>query len=339
MNEDFFKELLRRYQEGECTEEEIQIINAWFESLGDTTISTREDEEERVKKASWEQLLARRPDLQSLWEAQQEERIHSPRMQKWYWVAASLVVISLGMLFYKKEVPQQIVTEELAEVIRIEGARENDTRLIILADGSKVTLYPGSEIRYTSDFNIFTREIHLKGEAYFEVASDKNKPFLVYANGVVTKVLGTSFLVKAKENETDVEVLVTEGRVTVYKQEAAFSSQPENEIILLPQQQVKYSAIENALLPSEFEDVAQVIPVEKPGQLVFENAPLPAILESIQHAFQVQFQFDAEKIGQCRLTTSLDDESLNEILEIIGRLLDTKFERKGDVIYLAAQGC
>src|SRR5690606_40982760 len=80
--------------------------------------------------------------------------------------------------------------------------------LIILADGSKVTLYPGSEIRYTSDFNIFTREIHLKGEAYFEVASDKNKPFLVYANSVVTKVLGTSFLVKAKENETDVEVLV-----------------------------------------------------------------------------------------------------------------------------------
>ena len=83
-----------------------------------------------------------------------------------------------------------------------------------LHDGSTVILEPGGEVRYNEKF-LNTREVYLSGDAFFEVTKDASRPFLVYANEITTKVLGTSFRIKAKQGEKEIVVAVKTGKVSV----------------------------------------------------------------------------------------------------------------------------
>ena len=340
MNEDYFRELLRRYREGKCTEKEIRLLDEWYENLGGEVSYEVGSQTETLKDESWNDLLMRRADIRLAVENQEYVKSIRQYRRYWGWVAAGVaaLLLSAGLFLFPENSPVQqmaMAADVTAESVRTERAPENGTRLLVLSDGSRVTLYPGSELSYGPDFNLEKRELHLKGEAYFEVAENKAKPFLVYASNVVTKVLGTSFLVKA---HADVEVLVTKGKVTVFRQDQEEKEvEPVNEVVLLPQQQVLYSVEDDQLRQSEFTDID--LPTGKPTHLVFENAPLHAILESIEASYQIEFQFDEEAFGLCRLTTSLDDESLEEILGIIAGLLDAKFEHSGKVIRLTGNGC
>ncbi len=87
---------------------------------------------------------------------------------------------------------------------------------VALADGSVVSLEPGSTLRYPEHFGT-QREVYLTGEAFFNVFRDEKHPFLVYAEDVVTRVLGTSFRVKAYGQGKEVRVAVTSGKVSVFK--------------------------------------------------------------------------------------------------------------------------
>ena len=89
------------------------------------------------------------------------------------------------------------------------------TKTIVLKDNSHVTLNSKSKISYPNLFQ-YNRNIRLEGEAFFEVAKNPDQPFFVYANGLVTKVLGTSFIISAFETEKDVKVVVKTGKVSVF---------------------------------------------------------------------------------------------------------------------------
>ena len=83
-----------------------------------------------------------------------------------------------------------------------------------LQDGSTVILEPGGEFRYNEKF-LNPREVYLSGDAFFEVTKDASRPFLVYANEITTKVLGTSFRIKANQGEKEIVVAVKTGKVSV----------------------------------------------------------------------------------------------------------------------------
>ena len=118
--------------------------------------------------------------------------------------------------------------------------REIPTQKVTLQDGSIVTLEPGSEVRYTQKF-MNHREIFLSGDAFFEVTKDPNHPFFVYANEITTKVLGTSFRVKAKQGEKEIVVAVKTGKVSVFaKSIDDVLNKNGQEITLTPNQQVIY---------------------------------------------------------------------------------------------------
>ncbi|MCB6971580.1 MULTISPECIES: FecR family protein [Butyricimonas] len=87
--------------------------------------------------------------------------------------------------------------------------------IMTLADGTRVWLNAETEMKYPVVFGKDTREVYVKGEAYFEVAKDTACPFIVYASGVATRVLGTSFNVMAYEGEERVEVTLVTGKVEV----------------------------------------------------------------------------------------------------------------------------
>ena len=126
----------------------------------------------------------------------------------WYYaVAASLLImISVGYLFNFLQ-GNRLSTTPLFSHSFIQNNGKTNQR-IALSDGSFVALYPKSTIRISLDSLSDFRIVFLEGAAFFEVAPDRSKPFLVYTQNVVTRVLGTSFTVRAFETDKDIRVTV-----------------------------------------------------------------------------------------------------------------------------------
>src|SRR5690606_37299033 len=111
--------------------------------------------------------------------------------------ALFLLVVGLGILYYslpEREIPKQINWLTYSTKPGVKSS-------ITLGDGTKVTLNAGTSIRYIQNFVGDTREVFLDGEAFFEVAHDTLKPFIVHTQDIKTKALGTSFNVKGNSGE------------------------------------------------------------------------------------------------------------------------------------------
>lgn len=349
MDLDYYRELLRKYREGACSDEEKRLLDSWYESLQfDTHLPVEDgDEAGALTEKNWEDLLERKPELReySFLPASRNDPSGYLRRFRPFLAAAgiSALLVAFGLLFYERGTLKETVAEKVIsgeEEFRVETAPEAGSKLIVLSDGSRVTLLDGGVLKYRYGFDTDRREVFLQGQAYFEVAENKEKPFYVYANDVITKVLGTSFLVKASDRNMEVEVSVTKGKVSVYKAGGQpFKVFRDESVVLLPQQQVSYSAAAGKMVRSDIADPGELIPSERPAGLIFENAPLPAILEAVQSIYHVRFEFDRERFAFCTLTTSIEDETLDEMLLIISGLLDMEYTVSGNVISLEGKGC
>ena len=113
-----------------------------------------------------------------------------------------------------------------------------------MPDQSSVELFPNSRIAYANDFDSTgTRDIYLSGQAFFTVTKNPSRPFRVFANEIVTKVLGTSFLVKSFDKDSTIKVTVKTGKVSVYSQSAIEETTIPNRlggILLTPNQELVY---------------------------------------------------------------------------------------------------
>ncbi len=141
------------------------------------------------------------------------------------------------------EKPVQLSIQVPGEIIKENPPGQKSTTF--LSDGSKVILNSASSIRYNKTFSTDRREIHLVGEAFFEVERDETRPFIVTSGNVSTTALGTSFNIKAFPDDPDIEVSLTEGKVKV--------SDPLEEIILAPGQQATYSIDTRQTTTSSFD--------------------------------------------------------------------------------------
>ncbi len=124
-------------------------------------------------------------------------------------VAASLLVacLSVASILYHRSVTPKV------PLVAAEGKREN--RLISLPDGSKVIVSWGSTFSCSASFGKEKREVFLSGQAYFDIAHDTSKPFIVHTGKLETTVLGTAFNIKAMPGDEAITVTVTRGRVKI----------------------------------------------------------------------------------------------------------------------------
>lgn len=297
--------------------------------------------------------------LQAVWNKIEEEEHSQERPMPvvslwnrigWRSVAAVLALgLSLGWL-YKAQTPTQ---EKLtyAELIKqdTDGLIEqtnntNKPQLITLSDGSSVLLQPKSKLSYPKSFAGNERNVYLSGEGFFEISKNPKKPFFVFANEIVTKVIGTSFRVKAYGDQPNVEVVVRTGKVNVSSNQA-LSSFNTASIQLLPNQAIRF--VRNRLAFEKITDVTQekeltkaVAPIE---QLSFEfsDVPVAQILKTIEQTYLVEIDYPRERLKDCYLTTSLSDQPLPEKLKILCESLGntTRYEMNGNQITILSEGC
>ena len=189
-----------------------------------------------------------------------------------------------------------------------------------LSDGTSVWLNAESELSYPVRFKKDCREVEINGEAYFEVAKSVNRPFVVNANGMKIKVLGTSFNVRAYEDEERQTTLV-EGCV-----EIAYGNQ-----------RVKINPGQQVVLKKRNLEVRQVdVDVYlgwKSGLFVFEDHLLGEVLRELERWYDVQIVIEDEKIEQLKFTSDFPRyENIGKVLDIIELATCVKFEVRGRTI-------
>jgi hypothetical protein len=203
-----------------------------------------------------------------------------------------------------------------------------------------VTLEPGGDLRYNEKF-LTCREVFLSGDAFFEVIKDPANPFYVYTNEITTKVLGTSFRVKAKQGEKEIVVAVKTGTVSVFaKSIDDVLNNSVQEITLTPNQQVIYKRKEHVAV-KKVVDEPQVIPGRPILKDNYVNEPVIAILKMLGESYGVEIRFDEASLSECTLTSDIiESEGLYEQLEIICNALGGTYNIENDAsISIEANGC
>lgn len=272
--------------------------------------------------------------------------------QVWFKIAASLTLIILfGWLAKSRinvnnqlsSVDKQIITEE--KVRFSEKINTTNTPLLIaLNDGSKITLAPSSTIRYPENFVNNKREVYLTGEAFFNISKDPNRPFFVYANELVTKVLGTSFRIKAYKTSKVVTVEVKTGRVSVFAQsDPDIRNKTSNHelegIVLSPNQKIIYARDQVRMVKTLVEKPEIIIPKAQIPQFIFEDAPVTHVFDSIAKTYGIDILYDEELLKGCPLTAILDNQTLHEKLTIICKAIEANYEILDGQIVIHGGGC
>lgn len=214
-------------------------------------------------------------------------------------------------------------------------------QLVILPDSSSVLLLPGSTLSYPVAFEADMREVNLNGAAFFEIAKRKQHPFLVLTNGLMTKVTGTSFSVRAFEKEKNIEVVVKTGHVTVYSDHADYKKVNTDAVTLLPEQHGIFDKTQVKITTGIADPVNDMLAMQH-ASFDFTDEPVPRLLDSIGSTYGLDIKYDVRKLRNCVLTTSLNDLPLQGKLKIICRALgdNVKYEMNGNrVTVKGLTGC
>lgn len=267
------------------------------------------------------------------------------------WVAAASVALLMGLgwfayTHYDVPVEHQPVGQMHQSVDRSAKANPFVTitnagkaaRHVLLPDGSSVVLRRNSQVSYRPVGTAGKREAYLSGEAFFEVTKDPTKPFFVYANGLVTKVLGTSFNVKAHQQAQQVIVVVRTGKVAVFTQTDAKSAALRNNrdltgMVLLPNQQATFKRTEARLTRTDVQSPIPTQPFE------YKATPIAEVFASLEKTYGVTIQFDREIMAHCSLSATLGDEPLQKKLQWICAILEATYQINDQQVIVTGKPC
>jgi ferric-dicitrate binding protein FerR (iron transport regulator) len=220
----------------------------------------------------------------------------------------------------------------------------NKNQILTLSDGSSVLLKPNSTLRYPKLFIGKNRIVHLVGEGFFEISKNPKRPFLVYANEIVTKVVGTSFRIKAYSDNQEVSVTVRTGKVEVQSNKLNENSTKKG-VVLLPNQGVSF--MRNKLTFDKITDLSKEKTIldnkENIEQFRFDftDVAVSEIFKTMEQAYSISIDFPLEKLKNCHLTTDLNDQPLPEKLKIICNSIskNTHYKIIENQVVINSDGC
>lgn len=263
----------------------------------------------------------------------------------WTRVAACLVLaIGLGWIgwrYYRfNDGYNGLVSGKgLVERVNTSGKQQ----VIKLADGTQVVLYPQSRLSFAETFQPDQRVVYLSGDAYFQVAKDPKRPFLVHTTDLVTKVLGTSFFVRAQDASDKTLVEVREGKVSVFKQKefaARKNAQAKtpNGMVLTPNQKLIFEHASSEMRRT-LSDNPEIVPSDNPKTFEFVNTPASSVLTDIEEAYQIDIIFDRDVMKGCPVTASLGGQPMFSKLSILCEVIEARYEVLDGKIVIYSRGC
>jgi transmembrane sensor len=326
MNNTRLQVLFQRYQQNACTSEEEKEL---FELLNQSD----NPEANRLLQELWNSpshnLSEERSEemLNSI--LSDDNKVISIQPKKFVWLkaaAAAAIIVMIGFGAY--QFTDQLTTPSVERTAQV----NQQPKFIRLPDGSKVILNNNSKLEFPESFSDQdVREVHLTGEAYFDIQHDA-KPFIVHTGKISTTVLGTAFNVKAYPDQNDVTVTVTRGKVKVSNQIKVLG-------ILSPDDQITFNKNDEHVELQAVRSKEAVAWTEK--DIFFDDVSMVEAADELSQRFDVAIHFKNENIKACRFTaTFVRGEDLRQILDVICEFNQAKYKvtEAGD-IEVSGDGC
>jgi len=324
------QDLITRFLEGNASEADVAVLYAWvqeseenrlyFHEMNNTyqaSVTLARYNQPKIN-AAWEQLAG---NLQASGRTvPHPATIPQTKPSRWLKVAASISLLAMaGTLLFMLTKP---FASQRGTVVY--NAGENNMR-ILLPDSSFVWLNRHSTLEYATAFGAQNREVHLKGEAFFDVRKSK-QPFIVKAENIQVLVKGTKFNVQAYTSEPDVKTTLEEGKIELYVKGMA------SRFVMRPGDQITFDSDANKVSrrkvnPANFS-------AWKEEQLVFDGTPLRDILLQLENRFKVNIAADSTVALDERLTITIENETLDEVLGLIQDVSRVKARKEGNKIIL-----
>lgn len=266
-----------------------------------------------------------------------------PVWLKFSGVAALLILgIFLGVhFFYANKNGNESPILALGINQMAEATNDSDKPLrLILSDHSVVILSPNSRLRYPSQFIGNTRKVYLTGEAHFSV-KHTSQPFMVYTGEMVTKVLGTRFMVSAYEKDKKISVQVLSGKVSVYSTQPSgpVNSKELNGLILTANQAAIFEKGVRQLSKTLVSNPIVIANENKVVNYFYDEVPLPVIFKELENGYGIPIQFDEQNFEKCHITATLANETLYEKLDLLCKTVSASYEIVDGQIVISGNGC
>ena len=325
MEKQDYIQLFDKFLLKQASPEELQILIQWLKSEG--SFQDWMDEEWDAASSGMDtdlqqKLLGQIKQKISL-ETQQTPLKRNKYRTLYLWTAriASVVILLLltGFSVYHYAMEQLKMQDMIVSVEK--GQKAN----VVLPDGSKVWVNSDSRLIYGSRFTSKERILELEGEAYFEVAPDKDRPFIVETKNISVKALGTSFDVKSYKEDNWVSAVLMTGKVEVWS---------ENEkLILEPNQRILFDKSTGKMEKSKVMDATDFSGWMY-NTLSFEAETFENIVQTLQRLYNTKIVFESESLKKYRFTGSPGNTSLESILQILSLTSPLSYEVKDSVIVL-----
>jgi transmembrane sensor len=252
--------------------------------------------------------------------------------------AAAIVLIATGgYLFFTS----RGVATPKAQVIQY-ACKQGERKSFMFPDGTQVILNAGSEIQLNDHYGKQTRDVYLKGEAFFEVQHNKQVPFIVHTTSMDVKALGTAFNVKSYNNETKTEAVLIRGLV-----EVTLKKENNRKVLLHPEEKVlctdhslkKETAVAGAGKNNPDQAIVQRVKPDNGNykelawvhnNLAFEDEPFEEIALQLNRWYNVNIQFTSNDIKQYHFTATFKKEKIEQVLEILKASKKFNYRIEGD---------
>lgn len=313
---------LKQVFSGENTKEGEEIFDRWFHSHDDSQgyLSSLDEQQRKQHKKRLFRSIQKETGKTPVAPSRHPHRQRGGKLTVFSKVAAILLtagVLSLAGYYISgglEPVESPVVMVERSNPV-------GQISEITLPDGSTVWLSAASSIEYPDQFSTGERIINLYGEAFFDVLPDSGRPFVVNSGPVSTSVLGTSFNVRAYNDDPDLEVTLATGKV-----EVAVSGSDRKQI-LEPNQKVGYTS--EAGLSDVSQADARLARAWTQRELVFMRENFATIARTFERWFGVEFVFEDETLKEEVFVYHFKELSLQNSMIILSELAEFEYEITG----------
>lgn len=322
-------DLLIAHLAGELTATEIEKLAAWVEKSKDNAKYYAQ------MKDVWEASLA---DASQIAETEKEWQSFLLKIKQNYRHNMFRFNTNLQILFHFAAI---LVTGLLIGGLVVSNALKQEPLYVtsiapkgsvsqmILADSTLVYLNAGSELLYSPKSKDKKREVFLKGEAWFDVTKQKNRPFVVHTDFYDVNVTGTRFNVKAYDTENEITTTLEEGQVRITSSNNYNLAQT---IILKPGEQVALNRESNKIVVKQVD--TKLFTSWKDNKLTFLNMDFKELIVLLERKYGVDIKVNNPDVLNYHYSGTIKNESILEILEIIKHTLPIQYKIEGQQIII-----
>lgn len=326
---EFNSKLVEKFLDGTASHEEAERVLNWFQTKkGEKYLENRFNKDAFDFGFPAEALDTQFPHFKH----ENIKHQDSSRSKNLYkrasvWAVAASIAFLIAVLSLLYMYGGEQTTEETLHT-SVYNTSIDEHRIITLKDGTRIRLNENSLIEIP-DFNkADSRTVNLKGEAFFEVAHDESKPFIVKSEHGIVQVLGTAFNVRTSDTAGNLFIVaVSEGKVSFTNNEQTPSEQSQ----ILTKNQIGLLNTETSEITTENMNVRNYL-TWMHGRVVYDKTPFPTVLKQLSHIYQIENKITHEELTNLILTADFSERSLENVIETIAHSLDITAEIDGKTV-------